>query len=102
NSLSTRVGGASDFFKWPNSALDNLRSFTSPNDNWTDSYPSRSFVLIVITRQGPASMTVTGVNLASSNIWVIPNFLPNNPFVIRQVPCQSLRLQLDFDIHAGG
>jgi hypothetical protein len=64
--------------------------------------PIALFCLDRTTRQGPASMTVTGVNRDSSNIWVIPSFLPNNPFVMRTVPCQSLPLELNLDIHAGG
>jgi hypothetical protein len=39
-------------------------------------------VFTVTTRQGPASITVTGVKRLSSKIWVIPSFFPINPFVM--------------------
>src|SRR5439155_22440850 len=45
--------------------------------------PSRSFVLTCDTRQGPASITVTGtVCPPSRKTWVMPSFCPSNPLVI--------------------
>src|SRR5512138_893571 len=81
------------FLAWPSSALVARDFRRAPKPSCTP--PSRTCT----TRQGPASITVTGTAVPSS--WktrVIPSFRPISPLVISR----ARLFDLDLDVHPGG
>src|SRR6476660_4155189 len=93
---SRRTWGATSrpaFLAWPSSALVARDFRRAPKPSCTP--PSRTCT----TRQGPASITVTGTAVPSSwNTRVIPSFRPISPLVISR----ARLFDLDLDVHPRG
>src|SRR5512134_3568262 len=103
NSRRSRVGGTPAFSWCPRAGLfARLAARASTKPICTASYPSLSAVFRWTTTHGPASMTVTGVTVPSSEkTWVIPIFLPISPWIISASLLRRPE-RLDLDVHPRG